>query len=126
MIALGFGEDGPQDLPMRAVVAELAEREPERMRDEAGEGRTHAHRDRWHLGDGDGRDPRLVQTSLEQPDRLLADRSGRDEQGEVDLLGTEPVDGRGDEALEDAVAARHVAHRRDGGRSERSDEAGIC
>jgi len=78
-----------------------AEREAEGVRDEAGQGGRDQAGDGWHLGDGDGGDPRLIQSPLEQSDRLLADRSGRHEQRQIDLFGEECVPSRGDRALQD-------------------------
>lgn len=75
-----------------------------RVGNEARQGRAHAPRDRRHLGDRDRGYPRLAETSLKQPDRLLADRPGRDEQGEVDLLGTQPIDRRRNQPFEDVPA----------------------
>src|SRR5579859_3254651 len=56
--------------------------------------------DRRDLRDRDRCDPRVVKPSLEQSDRLLADRSSRNQQHQVDAVAAETVDGDRDMARE--------------------------
>ncbi len=86
MVALGLAEAALDDAALRRLVADRAERQPERVADEAGQRRLHERGDLPDLGDRDGGETVVVEDALEQPDRLLADRSGRDEQDEVDLV----------------------------------------
>ncbi len=86
MVALGLAYAASDDAALRRLVVHRAERQPERVGDEAGQRRLHERGDLPHLGDRDGGETVVVEDALEQPDRLLADRSGRDEQDEVDLV----------------------------------------
>ena len=72
------------DPGVRILVANRAKREPERRLHETRERRERLGRHLAHLGDRHRREAVLVEHALEQSDRLLADRSGGDEQHEVD------------------------------------------
>lgn len=84
-----------EDRLVQTLVADLPEGQAEGMSDEARERRLRDAGDGGHLGDRHGGDAGFVQATLEQSDRLLADRSGGHQQREVGLLVVDALDRRG-------------------------------
>lgn len=68
---------------------------------------------------------RLVQSPLEQPDRLLAHGSGGHEEGEVHFLGPQPVEGGGDRPFQHVFSPGNEAHGGDHRGGERAHHAGL-
>lgn len=79
----GCVQAAAKHVALRRLVVDCAKRQAEGVRHEAGKRRFYQCRDLRHLGDRDGRQAVIVEDSLEQSDRLLADRSGRHEQDQV-------------------------------------------
>ena len=79
-----FGQAGAENCAVAGLVADCAQGEPEGMLDQAGERGLDELGDLSYLGDGDGGEAVLVEDALEQSHGLLADRSGGDEQDEID------------------------------------------
>jgi hypothetical protein len=98
---------------MRVRIAHGAEGEAEGVGHETRERGLDDPRDVRGGGDRDGRDPRAVKSALEQPDRLLADRSSGHQECEIDLLGAQVADGERRKTLEDGAAVGDEAHGRD-------------
>lgn len=121
----GLGQDHAQHGVVRAVVAHGAEGEAEGVGHEAGEGRLGQPCDLRDLRDRHGCHACLVEPPLEQSDRLLADRSGGHQEGEVCLLGEHALDGERDGLGQETSTVGHESHGGDHGGGERTDEAGV-
>lgn len=79
MAGLGLFQHRAQDTEMVVARVQWAQGQPEGVRDEARERWFRETSDLRNLRDGYGWDTGFVDTSLEQPDRLLTYGSGGDE-----------------------------------------------
>ncbi len=105
-----FAQAGLEYRPLGGLVADIAEREAEGVLDEAGKRGLAQFGDLADEGDGDRRKPVLVEDPLEQSHGLLADRSGGDEQGEVDGVGHKLTGDRRPTLPQERTRVGDVAH----------------
>ena len=104
MALLRLGKHRADDQAVGGRIAGSTKRKAEGVPDKARQGWAHHRGDRRDLRDRDRCDPRVVKPSLEQSDRLLADRSSRNQHHQVDAVAAEPVDGDRDMPVEDHLA----------------------
>lgn len=121
MALLRLGKHRADDQAVGGRIAGSTKRKAEGVRDNARQGWARHRGDRRDLRDRDRCDPRVVKPSLEQSDRLLADRSSRNQQHQVDAVAAEPVDGDRDMPVEDHLAVEDRSHHRNGQPGHRPD-----
>ena len=110
-----------EDGAVRRLVTDRAQRQPERVCDDAGQRRTRKAGDLRDLGDRDRGEATRVDRALEQSDRLLTDRSGGDEERQVHPVRGESGSDGGPRLLEQHVRLRDVAHEAVGPGGDRAD-----
>lgn len=126
MVDLGFFQDGAQDVELDVARVERTQGQPEWMGNETGERWFGEARDLRNLCDRYARDAGVIETSLKQPDRLLAHRSRGDKKRQIDVLLSKLVEYPRNQAVEHARAYGDEAHRRDRDRRHRTDETFAC
>lgn len=86
MVDLGLFQDRAQDVEVDVARVGRTQGQPERMRHETGERWFRQARDLRDLRDRHAGNAGFIETSLKQPDRLLAHGSRGDEKCQVDVL----------------------------------------
>ena len=125
MLRVGLGEYAAKQLLMLDRFVGRADREPERVRDQAGERGLDEARDFGDLGDADAGEAGLVASALEQTDRLLADRSSGHQQHEVDRVRDQLTRHHRRALADEAHGIWHIPHPRIRRGGERSDHAAL-